>query len=637
MSLKFILISFFFCFCGCLIAQTNSLSDSESTLVDQLMEEELLLQEIMGMSIGIVKDGKIVYTKGYGYSDIDRKTPVTTTTVFNWASISKVLTAVAAFQLIEDGKLRKDSKAKTILKDIWTNPDDDNQITLSHLLSHRSGIRHYNSDRGDDKKANTKAYTDTDIKVDWNANQSVAIFNDVELKSTPGEVYRYSTYGYNLAGAMIDKISPYGYVGHITQRILGPLDTKSINVSRKPWTAFSKDCNGAVKVWKENEKRPVLPGGGWHSNIQDLTIFMNALINNSLLQNTSSLWNSVKKDNEVVLNNGYRFGLKYEFDTVNVELIVKHGGKHENVRTLMAFFPDSKLGFTVLINGGYGDANRVFRKLATLFGKTQKTYFGPLMRWEYLSDCDKDITALWTRGTESSIVRYGYSQEKFKNESAFLESKGYHLIDCEYFEKDDKLLMSGIFRKGGNSTKFIAPSPYDLFDKNVNLHKEERFQLTDVEVFQKDGKILWSGITSRQLNNPFILKGFSTDSFKNKIEEMKNEGRFLIDIESYQSRGELKWMGLFRSSANFEVSFLQSKSDFADTRSQLKNDGLILKDLEIIEIDGNLLYSGLFHPNNNGIDYRSGRTHSQISKLYNTNVADSLRLVDIERPFSHNR
>ena len=617
-------------------AQTNRLSSLEVRIIDQLIEEEMLFQEIYGISIGIVKDGKIVYTKGYGHTDLDRKKPVATSTVYNWASISKTLTAVAAFQLIEDGLLSKSSKPKTVLEGIWTNPEDIDAITLSRLLSHRSGIRHYDNDLGDDTKANRKAYTDTDLRVDWNARQSVAIFNGIELKTDPGEAYRYSTYGYNLAGAMIDKVSPNGYVGHITQRILGPLDTKSIDISRKSYTAFSKNCHGAVKVWKEKEKRSVLPGGGWHSNIQDLTIFMNALINKTLLKNTSALWADVMIGEKALKNGGYRFGLRVESDTLNNELIVRHGGKHENVRTLMVFFPKSNLGFTIMINGGYADVDRVFRKLATAFGKPQKRYAGPLMRREFIRGCDNDIAGFWSKGEETSLVRFGYDQKRFNDEYKHLESKGYKLKDCEYFIRDEKLLMSGIFSKEGNPTKYIPPSNYTSFAKVVQRLEGNRYKLTDIEVFQKDNKTFWSGIASKQLNNPFIIKDLDLEAFKIEIERQKGNEQMLIDIESYPTNSGIKWAGLFRSGSNFKTKFMMTKANFADSRSELRRAGYALVDLEITEILGVLVYTGIFHSSDNSMEYRSERTHTQISDLNNNYVADSLRLVDIEKPFSKN-
>jgi len=640
MNIKPQIVFFLLLFTANSFGQIDRLPESLASQIDQSMEEELLFQELYGMSIGIVQDGKIVYTKGYGHMDVNRQVPVTNSTVFNWASISKTLTAVAAFQLIEAKKLKKTSKAKNILKEIWTNEDDKDQITVGHLLSHRSGIRHYNNDRGDDIKADYSKYTDRNIRSDWNAAQSVAIFNDLKLKTLSNEEYRYSTFGYNLLGAVIEKVSDKGYVGHITNHILRPLDTKSINVSRKPWKAFYKDCNGAALPWEEGEKRTVLPGGGWHSNIGDITIFMNALINNRLLKKTSALWTSVTKGGKILDNNGYRFGMKTKFDSiitendsVKIEARVLHAGKHENVRTLLTFYPDSKLGFCMFLNGGYGDEKRVFRKLATLLGKTQKGFDGPQMKREYHRNCAKDITGIWTSGEEKSLVRFGYDRLRFIDEIVFLNSKGYELTDCEYFVQNDALLCTGIFKKV-NATEYILPSEYSTFQKILSEYQKANFYLDDLEVFNFENKLLWSAVLAKKSKKPLFLNGLNKRDFENEKNRLRRDGYGLTDLEIHELDGQFFYNGLFLERLDSEVELLQTKTDFADTRRMLASNDRHLIDLELVKVNDEILFSGVFHKSSPSVvGFRSTRTYTGIADQFNIKAAQNEQLIDIEKPF----
>ena len=93
-------------------AVQSSLTDAESEAVDIAVLAELEKQEVVGAAVGILYEGEIVYVRGYGLADRKRRTPVTTATVFNWASNSKPLAAFAAMQLVEEGKLDLDSDVR---------------------------------------------------------------------------------------------------------------------------------------------------------------------------------------------------------------------------------------------------------------------------------------------------------------------------------------------------------------------------------------------------------------------------------------------------------------------------------------------------------------------------------------------
>ena len=88
------------------------LSIEESALVDAAMTAEMERQKAIGVAVGVIREGEIVYAKGYGFADREEKIPVTTKTMFRWASISKPLTAVVAMQLVEAGKLDLDDDVR---------------------------------------------------------------------------------------------------------------------------------------------------------------------------------------------------------------------------------------------------------------------------------------------------------------------------------------------------------------------------------------------------------------------------------------------------------------------------------------------------------------------------------------------
>ena len=111
--------------------------------VDAAMRDELKLQELVGLAVGVVKNGHIEYLKGYGWADREKQMPVTRQTLFRWASISKSLTAVAALQLWERDRLKPGEDVRKYVPEF---PAMAAPITLRHLLCHQGGIVRYTND-----------------------------------------------------------------------------------------------------------------------------------------------------------------------------------------------------------------------------------------------------------------------------------------------------------------------------------------------------------------------------------------------------------------------------------------------------------------------------------------------------------
>src|SRR5690606_11990031 len=130
------------------------LSSTAAAAVDAAIEQQMRDDETIGLAVGIIQDGRIVYLKGYGQADRDAGVPVTTDTMFRWASISKPLTAITALQLSEQGKLDLDADVRAYVPEF---PDPGATITPRHLLCHQGGIVHY---RNGKVVGTTKRYTD---------------------------------------------------------------------------------------------------------------------------------------------------------------------------------------------------------------------------------------------------------------------------------------------------------------------------------------------------------------------------------------------------------------------------------------------------------------------------------------------
>jgi len=125
---------------ACLLATSQAIPADN---VDRYIESQMHRHHIPGISLAIIDGGQIVKSKCYGFADRERKIPVTSNTLFQCASISKALVAVAALKLVEEGQLTLDGDVNAELKS-WQIPNSEltraAKVTLRELLSHTSGL-----------------------------------------------------------------------------------------------------------------------------------------------------------------------------------------------------------------------------------------------------------------------------------------------------------------------------------------------------------------------------------------------------------------------------------------------------------------------------------------------------------------
>jgi serine beta-lactamase-like protein LACTB len=161
-----------------------------------------------GMSVAVAINDELAWTEGFGIADVEHDTPVRADTVFRIASITKPITATAVMQLVERGRVSLDHP---IQKHVPAFPSKGEQtITVRHLLTHTSGIRHY---RGDEFN-----HRDSYDSVD----AALAIFKDDPLLFAPGSKYSYSTYAYNLLAGVVERASGVTFEQYLLERIWKP-------------------------------------------------------------------------------------------------------------------------------------------------------------------------------------------------------------------------------------------------------------------------------------------------------------------------------------------------------------------------------------------------------------------------------
>ncbi|MFB6247169.1 MAG: serine hydrolase domain-containing protein [Salinibacter sp.] len=168
---------------------------------------------VPGLAGAVAVDGELVWTGGFGHANLQHRVPVTSDTRFRIASISKPITATVALMLAEQGALRLDAPVRSYLP---LFPEKRDTLTTRQLLSHTAGIRHY---RGEEFRS--------DVRYESRLGP-LSIFADDSLLFEPGTEFGYSTYGYTLAGAVLEAAADSTFLGLLEARLTAPLGLETI-------------------------------------------------------------------------------------------------------------------------------------------------------------------------------------------------------------------------------------------------------------------------------------------------------------------------------------------------------------------------------------------------------------------------
>lgn len=224
-------------------------------VIDSLYRKHAEDNHFPGISFGIVVDDKLVYSNSYGYTDIDKKTPVTTSSLFRIASMSKSFTCMAILKLRDEGKLNLDDPAYLYipeLKHLKYPTADAPHITIRHLMTHGAGFP-------EDNPWGDRQLADTDKEF------MEFINNQIQFSNPPGIAYEYSNLGFALQGKIITKVSGLRYQDYIKKHILEPLGMKTTTYEYGE-VAPEKLANGyrwLNEKWNKEELLHDTPDGSW--------------------------------------------------------------------------------------------------------------------------------------------------------------------------------------------------------------------------------------------------------------------------------------------------------------------------------------------------------------------------------------
>jgi CubicO group peptidase (beta-lactamase class C family) len=293
-----------------------------------------------GASITVIKNGRVIWSEGFGYADVENQVRVTPETRFRIGSISKPMTSLAMGMLYEEGKLDLDAPVQRYVPSF---PVKRWPITVRQVAGHLAGIRHYNGD----EFASMRPYPTVD--------SGLSIFKNDTLLFEPGTQYSYSTYGWNLLSAVVEGASGQPFLRYMQTKVFGPAGMTN-TIAEYPDSIiphrahfYTRDSAGPVINAQYVDNSYKWAGGGFLSTTGDLAHVAELLLEGKLLKPaTRDLWWTSQKTS-AGKETGYGIGWGIVHEPSGRTRIGHTGGSMGGTASLM-IYPEQKLIVALLVN-----------------------------------------------------------------------------------------------------------------------------------------------------------------------------------------------------------------------------------------------------------------------------------------------
>jgi CubicO group peptidase (beta-lactamase class C family) len=312
-----------------------------------------------GAAVAVFKDGAVLYKRGYGIANLEYDIPITSTTVFHVASVSKEFTAFAIALLASQGRLSLDDDIRKYLPEV---PDFGKTITIRHLIHHTSGLR-------DQWELLAMAGWRLDDVI-TKAHILKMVHHEKELNFNPGDEHLYCNTGYTLLAVIVERVTGQSFRQYTQENIFKPLgmanthfhDDHEMIVKNRAYS-YDPQKGGEFKLSALNYANvgatslftTVEDLGRWIHNFDDGKVGGKAVIEQMYRQGA--------------LNSGkpitYAFGL--DIGAYRGLRRVAHSGGDAGYRSYILWFPDEKFGVTVLSNLGSFNPGRLAYQVADLY------------------------------------------------------------------------------------------------------------------------------------------------------------------------------------------------------------------------------------------------------------------------------
>ena len=472
--MRYLFIFFAVLFCINASSQTKKPDYKEALrIIDAWLSAQRDFDKLPGISVAIVNDQEIIFSKGYGFADVEKKVPMTAETIGSICSISKLFTSVAVMQLWEQGKLRLDDSISALLPayDLKQRYNETVPITMRSLLTHSSGLP---------REAAYPYWSAPDFYFPTakEMNQKLKEQQTLYPSST---YFQYSNLGMALLGEAVARVSNSSYETYIEKNILQPLKLTNTQPSLPKNLWGSKMAKGYTALHRDGTRKPapffqangMAAAAGYSSNVLDLARFASwqfrVLNGNKEILRPSTL-KEMQRVQWMDPDGKTTWGLGFVNFKEGATTYVGHGGSCPGYQSVLTLSPQKKLAVSILINAQGNDP-----------GKYEVAIFK-------LLDKAKDATDTTTKNINLEAYAGNYDSYAWGGESIVLPWKG-------------KLAVFGV--PSGDPAERMILFKYVSNDTFRRVRKDDD-SLAEELRFERDA-------------NGKVIRMFRHDNFSNKL------------------------------------------------------------------------------------------------------------------------
>lgn len=318
----------------------DNTDNDASSLVRKMANELLNVAKLPGLSVAIRKKDKIIFAEGFGYSNLEKKIPVTVNTQFRAASTSKAITVTGLAKMMQDEIIDIEAEVQ---KYVPHYPLKEYPITLKQLAGNVSGMPHYL----DSDNLENRFYSTT--------KDALSVFSHHKLLFKPQTKYSYSSAGFVLLSAAMEGASGISFLDYLQDKVFNPLGMKSTEPDMGKYKLmpnltkyYEKKNDTYVVITNPREVSSIWAAGGFVTTPTDLVNMTKAYSNGYLTKNIlSSMFESqtLLTGEKTNIGIGWRIGLDMEGRN-----IIEHAGVTEGTRSVISYFPDNDMAISLVTN-----------------------------------------------------------------------------------------------------------------------------------------------------------------------------------------------------------------------------------------------------------------------------------------------
>ncbi|MGI8788170.1 MAG: serine hydrolase domain-containing protein [Pyrinomonadaceae bacterium] len=336
-----------------------SASATQADWVDGFINQEIKKRQIPGLSVAVLRDGKVIRASGYGFANLELQVPATKDTVYEIGSISKQFASEALMLLVEDGKVNLDDSINKYLP--LNAPETWQKITVRNLLNHASGLKDWTE---------IKEFS---YRREYSAEEFIDLVKSAPLLFEPNSTWSYSNTNLPLIGIIVERASGKTFEEFVNERIIKPLAFPSIRFKHQQDVVPNRATGYEWRnnKWENGEPfRPkvIAASGGILANAVDLARWWEAVLQGRVVKQTSlnQMLMPVKLNDGRTVAHGFAFFI----DSFNGHKVIQHfGSTVGGFGSIVRYYPQEKVTVAVIGNledGGFG-AEYIAKRVANFY------------------------------------------------------------------------------------------------------------------------------------------------------------------------------------------------------------------------------------------------------------------------------